>query len=289
MRWPDAFDEYAGYLLLADEATRHDVKEPADELARAEAWAKQDLAPTAEQSVTDADVQAAFSERRSAVRVMFRTEAEAKDARSSLVDAVRAAPSMADKVKAFKTHGGRVMGRGKEDETVAPVGVLFDAQGKGDNGQAVVPQKVAEVAFTLAEDGDIGEPVAMAENRWVLVMRTGIRPGTPLDKVPPEERERTKQGLVAARAMAAMKERVARLRRESPVVLLDEAAAAKALGIDEAGMRAAKMRRVPFDMKKMRIDSLRGGPRQKIPGLAPKDAPSPDKANPDKVQQGMQP
>jgi len=288
IRWPTTFDDLAGRILLAAEATQSGMTEPADEIARGEAWARQELAPTAKASITEADLQAAFSDRRSAVRIMSRSEAEAKELRATLAGQVAAATTMADKVKTFRSRGGKVVApeRQRDDATVAPLGALFDKGGKGDAGQAVVPPKVAETAFALAAEGDISEPIEIATGRFALVMLTGMRPGTPLDKVPPEVRQKAEDGLVAARAMSAFKERVARLRRQWRVTVLDDHAAQKALGLTAEEMRASRIRKLPFDTRKMRLDQVRGELPERIPGVEPRNPPSLEQATPDKALKG---
>lgn len=288
VRWPTTFDDYVGRLLLAADATQAGVTEPADDVARAEAWAQKELMPAAKASITEVDLQAAFAERRSAVRIMSRSEAEAKELRATLVDQVAAAPTMADKIKTFRTRGGKVAApdRQRDDATVAPLGALFDPQGKGDAGQAVVPPKVAETAFALATEGAISEPVEVATGRFALVLLTGVRPGTPLDKVPPEVRQKAEDGLVAVRAMASMKERIARLKRQWRVTMLDDKAAQAALGLSAEEMRASRLRKLPFDTRKMRLDQVRGAPAERVPGVEPRNAPSLDQVTPEKALQG---
>ncbi|MCC6625170.1 MAG: peptidyl-prolyl cis-trans isomerase [Deltaproteobacteria bacterium] len=287
VRWPQSLDDYVGRLLLADEAKRGGLVEPADELQRADAWAKQELLPPAEASITDADMQAAFAERRSAVRVMSRSEAEAKELRQALLEPVAQAATIQDKIRTVRARGGKPQAPQGDDKTLAPQGALFDPQGKGDAGQSVVPPKVAEAAFALKIEGEISEPIEIATSRWVLVMLSGIRPGTPLDKVPPEVATRTREGLVATRAMAAMKERIARLRRDSPVVVLDDRLAQKALGLTAEDLRAARVRKLPFDTRKMRMDQLRGSPQERVPGVERRDAPPVEKVTPERVHEDM--
>ena len=290
VRYPETFEDYVARLLLADEAKKNGATE-VDEVARAEAWMQKSITPDAEAAVTDTEMAAAFAERRSAARVMFKTEDEAKALHDELVapdSAFTKAPDMSAKIIIFKSKNGKndKVTQRSEDSVIAPAGVLFDPSGKGDSGQAVVPPKIAETAFTLANDGDLSQPFELAPGRWALVMRTGVRPGTPLDKVPPDVRQRMHDGLVASRAVVLMRDRVARLRRDAPVTVVDEAAVAKALGLGRDAMRLSKLRRLPSD-RKNRLNAGMRGPRERLPGLTPKDAPKPDMVSPEKVQQGM--
>lgn len=289
--FPDTFEDLTALLLLADEAKRNGASDP-DEVKLGDEWAKKSIGPEAEAAVTDADLAAAFAERRSAVRVMFKTQDEAAALRAELLapdGAFMKSADMAGKTTVFKTKNGKneKISARLEEKGIAPTGVLFDPQGRGDNGQAVVPPRIAEAAFKLAADGDITEPFELAPGRWALVMRTGTRPGTPIDQVPADVRQRTREGLVATRGVNLMRDRVARLRRDAPVAVVDEAAIAKALGVSRDASRMSKLRRIPNDIRKQRMNSGMRGPRERTPGLEPRDVPRPEQLTPEKAHEGM--
>jgi hypothetical protein len=102
---------------------------------------------------------------------------------------------------------------------------------------------------------------------WILVLRLALRPGTPLEAVPADQKDAAREKLVSKRANDSLEEHIARLRKDNGVKL-DELAIRKytrSLGVETIG----KMRRLPFGQR-------RGVDKQRVPGRAPGRPHAPD-------------
>ncbi len=243
-------------LLAADaRAAHYDVPADAkDDEAIAEAWAKQKFMAEAQASVTDADLGLWFAERRGLARIVFRDEETAAKAKAEL-DA-KLAEGKGEPLEVFlaaKTATGR-----RHD--VVPDGALVDAQGKNELGETIIPEEGAKVLFALTKNGEVSAPSKVG-NMWLLLMRVAVRPGTPVDQVPADQKAAAKEKIVAARAMQALEEYIARLRKDQGVTI-DEFAVrkyAKSLGVDNL----ARLKKLPFGQRKAAFQ------RQRIPNHAP--------------------
>lgn len=229
------------------------------EEAIAEAWARHKLQPEAEASVSDADVAAWFAERRGMARAVFTDEAAAGAFKAEL-DPRLAAPE-ANKLAVFAEAKKKL---GKRDEVI-PDGVLVDAQGKSELGEALLPEEGAKVLFALAADGDVSAPTKVGD-MWLVIQRVGVRPGTPLDKVPEDQRTAAREKLVAHRALARLDEHVARLRKDQGVEI--DVAAVKKLATRLGINRLGKLKKLPFNARKLQLQRGRTMP-QRAPGMAP--------------------
>jgi len=231
---------------------------PGDE-AIAEAWAKHKILPEAQASVSDADVAAWFAERRAMARAVFTDEAAAT-AFKAAVDQAVSAPD-ANRLAAFLETKKKL---GDKDEVI-PDGVLVDAQGKSEVGEALLPKEGAKVLFALAGDGDVSAPAKVGD-MWLVIQRVGLRPGTPLDKVPDEQRTAARDKIAAHRAMVRLDEHVARLRKDQGVEI--DVAAVKKLALRVGVNRLGKLKKLPFNARKLQLQRGRAMP-QRAPGMAP--------------------
>jgi len=243
-------------LLVADARTAHyDI--PADakgDEAIAEAWAKQKFMADAQASVTDADLGQWFAERRGMARIVFKDEETATKAKAELDVALAAQPDAP--LSTFLAAKGK---GGKRRDGV-PDGTLVDAQGKNELGETLLPEEGATVLFALTKDGEVSAPTKIGD-AWLLLMRVAVRPGTPVALVPDDQKAAAKEKIVAARAMRALEEHVARLRKDQGVNI-DELAIrryAKTLGIESL----AKVKRLPFGQRKAAFQ------KHRVPNQAP--------------------
>ncbi len=253
--------DYVEDALLASDARAQQFVAPdaKDDAALAEAYAKAKFTAEAEASVTDADLASWFAERRGMARVVFKDEAGATKARENIVARIAGDTAMDKILAAF------VAEKGKRRETV-PDGVLVDVQGLSESGERLIPEEGAKALFALEKDGDISPPTKAGE-MWILVMRLGVRPATPLASVPADQKDAAREKLVSKRANDALEEHIARLRKANGVKL-DELAIRKytrSLGVEAVG----KMRRLPFGQR-------RGVDKQRGPGRAPGRPHGPD-------------
>lgn len=247
-------------LLAADaRAQNFAAPEAKDDGALAEAYAKAKFSAEAAASVTDADLANWFAERRGMARVVFKDEEAAKKGRDNIVARIAGATETDKIMAAFLAE------KGKRREAV-PDGVLVDVQGLTETGERVIPEEGAKVLFTLEKDGDISPPTKVGD-MWILVLRLGVRPGTPLASVPADQKDAAREKLVSKRANDKLEEHIARLRKDNGVKL-DELAIRKytrSLGVETVG----KMRRLPFGQR-------RGVDKQRVPGRAPGRPHAPD-------------
>jgi len=249
-------------LLLAEAKAAHFEAPPeavSDE-AIAAAWAQHEHLAEAQAAVTDADVSAWFAERRAMARMVFADEAQATAMKAEL-DLAFARPEV-DRRKAFLDLKAK---RGHRQELV-PDGVLVDLRGKSELGEMLLPEDGAKVLFALTAAGQVSKPSHVGD-MWLLIQQVGVRPGTPLDKVPAEQRNAARDQLVAHHAMIQLEEHVARLRRDQHLEI-DLAAVNKLahrLGID----RLSKFRKLPFNARKLQLQ--RG---QMMPPRAPGPRPA---------------
>src|SRR5690606_16428227 len=95
----------------------------------------------------------------------------------------------------FLEHKRKIGGR----PDPVPDGVLVDAAGRSETGDALVPAELAQTLFTLESDGEVSAPVP-SRSGFALVQRVGLRPATPLDKVPQLERDAAREKLAAKHA-----------------------------------------------------------------------------------------
>jgi len=230
--------------LLVAEARAASFQAPPeakDDEAIAEAWAKQKFMAAAEASVTDADLGLWFAERRGFARIMFRDEESATKAKAT-IDA-KIAEGQEEPLKVFLAEKSR---NGRRHDVV-PDGALVDAQGKNETGEVLLPEAGAKVLFSLTKDGEIAPPSRVGDV-WLLILRVAVRPGTPVEQVPADQKTAAKEKIVAARAMDALEEHIARLRKDQAVVV-DEVVVrryAKSLGVESI----SKVKRLPFGQRK---------------------------------------
>lgn len=243
---------------MSAEATAAAFKAPAvqaaDDDAFVEAWAK---SVVGEVTVSDDDVANWFAERRGMARMLFQDEATAAQAKTEVEADIAGGKRP---LEAF--IGAKRKRRGNRDarrEEVAPDGVLVDAAGRTETGEQVLPEDAARILFALEADGAISAPTKVGD-LWVVVMRVGVRPGTPLAQVPADQRKAAADRLIAQRSMDKLDEHVARLRRDQGVKI-DEAAVrayAKSLGVEHV----SKLRRMPFGARKVQLGRQAGPPER---------------------------
>lgn len=271
--------------LLAGEARKAhflpDGVDPDDDRRLGEAWARENFLAKARESVTDAELQAWFAERRGVARIWVRTEAQARELRTSLMESFDNAPERAREL--FLELKRKVGGR----RDPVPDGVLVDREGRNETGDALVPAEIASAVFELDADSQVSEPVKSGSG-FALVQRVGSRPATPIEKVPPQELEAAREKIAARRAMQLVDEHAMRLRLEAKV-LIDEPAVIKLA--HRLGASGGEFRKMPLGMRKMQLDRLRNdlhGVREaRDPSLVPANAPGPDKKTYEKVREKM--
>ena len=282
----DTVEDLVDNMLLASEARAASFVfdgDPSDDQKLGEAWARSSFLEKARATVTDADLAAWFAERRGVARIWVRTEPQAKDLRAQLMDSFRNAP---DKHKDLFQELKRKVG-GRPDRI--PDGALVDAEGRGEVGDALVPVELARALFALEKDTEVSEPVASGGG-FAIVQRVGVRPATPVAKVPTIEREAATDKLAAARAFNLVEEHAARLRLEQKVHIDEEAVAKLATKLGAGKGRHNKM---ALGVRKMQLERLRGNlqgtPEFRDPSLIPAGVPEAERAKYEKVREKMKP
>lgn len=253
----DVLNDLIDATLLAAEARGagfQATQASADQAVAAE-WARHQFLDTARASVTDADLAIWFAERRAANRLVVQTEAQAKELATTLDAAIKADPTSA--IRIFEEIRAK---SGLQEPTASPPGALFDAQGRNEVGVAIVPADVAKATFALNEDGAISPPIALAPDRFALVQRVSLRPGTDLASAPEEARSHARDAIASKRAAQASEAHVAKLRAATAVSI--DAAALDALR-SAAGPR---QRKLPVDLRRIRRDQIQGKPIR-LPGV----------------------
>jgi hypothetical protein len=283
----DALDDLIDETLLASEARAAGFKAPealpsgvTADGALAQTWAVSKFTEAAKASVGDAELTAWFAERRGLARIVVRSAEQARDVHASLEAAIKADPASARQT--FLAIKQKV---GAKGETV-PDGVLVDAEGRDELGEALVPPEVSKALFALTENGQISEPVAVGES-FIIVQRVGLRPATPLTGVPENERGAALDKIVAARALAASEEHLARLRKEAGVEIAQPAL--EALATRLGAEKPSKLKRLPYGARKLVMQKLRNGVEMRSPALVPPGAHAVEKATYDRIKDKMQP
>ncbi len=282
----DTIEDLIDNMLLASEARASNFTfegDPNDDQKLGEAWARSSFLEKARTAVTDADLAVWFAERRGVARIWVRTEQQAKDLRAQLMDSFRNTP---DKKRDLFQELKRKVG-GRPDRI--PDGALVDGEGRGEVGDALVPVEVARALFALEADDEVSEPVASGGG-FAVVQRVGLRPATPVEKVPANERMAATEKLAAARAMALVEEHAARLRAEQKVSIDEEAVAKLATKLGAGKVRHNKM---ALGVRKMQLERLRGTlqgtPEFRDPSFVPAGAPAAERAKYEKIREKMKP
>jgi hypothetical protein len=282
----DTIEDLIDNMLLAAEARASNFAfegDPDDDQKLGEAWARASFLEKARTAVTDADLAVWFAERRGVARIWVRTEQQAKDLRAQLMDSFRNTP---DKKRDLFQELKRKVG-GRPDRI--PDGALVDGEGRGEVGDALVPVEVARALFALEADGEVSEPVASGGG-FAVVQRVGLRPATPVEKVPANERSAATEKLAAARAMALVEEHAARLRMDHKVSIDEEAVARLATKLGAGKIRHNKM---ALGVRKMQLERLRGTihgtPEFRDPSFVPDGAPGAERAKYEKIREKMKP
>ncbi len=279
----EVVDDLIDESLLAEDARAAGFGAPAgvnDDAALAEAYAKSKFTEAAKAEVGEAQVTAWFAERRGIARIVVRTAEQARDVLTSLKTAFDSAP---DKRRESFLEVKAKVGRKGED---VPDGVLVDIEGRNELGEALVPAEVGKALFALTEDGAVSEPVQVGES-FVLVQRLGVRPATPLEGVPADQRQLAMDKLVAARALSMTDEHLARLRRDHGVALDD--AQLDALGQRLNATKSSKLKRLPFGARKIVMQRMKNAPETRSPALVPPGAHAVEKATYDQIKDKMEP
>ncbi len=279
----ETVDDLIDEALLADDARAAGFKAEAgvsDDASLADAYAKSKFTASAKAEIGDAQVTAWFAERRGLARIVVRTAEQARDVQTSLKTAFEAAPDK--RRESFLEVKAKVGLKGED----VPDGVLVDADGRNELGDALVPAEVGKALFALTEDGQVSDPVEVGES-FVLVQRLGVRPGTPLEGVPADQRQLAVDKLVAARALSMTEEHLARLRRDAGVSI--DQAGLDALGARLNAVKGSKLRKLPFGARKIVMQRMKNAPEVRSPALVPPGAHAVEKATYDKIKDKMEP
>ena len=282
----DALDALIADAIVAAEARTEGFGESLEgrqitDSALASAYLDAKTRAEAEASVTDEDLARYFAPRRRAAKLVVATREDAAALQATIQSAIATTPERFAEVFAdFRAQRGL----DPQDQDFGAT-TPFDDKGQGPMGEPITPPLVAGAAFALGTVGAVSPPIPVPPDRFALVQLLELVPAPAA--VSPEDKDRARQALVAARAHAARQALLVRL-KQATIVTIDQARASElATTLAKGGLGGR--RRIGVEAMQLRRDRLRRLPSQiRRPELS-KDAEALRRAVPEEIQRKMHP